>query len=95
MIIINMEKAIKNLIMVLSIKVLILKVNLRDMEDTLGIMDNLIKANGLMEWKMVLVYGEDLKEILILGNGKMEKQMDMEYILGLMEIDIKDNFLIV
>ena len=49
MIIINMEKAIKNLIMVLSIKVLILKVNLRDMEDTLGIMDNLIKANGLME----------------------------------------------
>lgn len=44
---------------------------------------------------MVLVYGEDLKEILILGNGKMEKQMDMEYILGLMEIDIKDNFLIV
>ena len=95
MIIINMEKAIKNLIMVLSIKVLILKENLRDMEDTLGIMDNLIKANGLMEWKMVLVYGEDLKEILILGNGKMEKQMDMEYILGLMEIDIKDNFLIV
>ena len=49
MIIINMEKAIKNLIMVLSIKVLILKENLRDMEDTLGIMDNLIKANGLME----------------------------------------------
>ena len=48
-IIINMEKAIKNLIMVLSIKVLILKENLRDMEDTLGIMDNLIKANGLME----------------------------------------------
>ena len=44
---------------------------------------------------MVLVYGEDLKEILILGNGKMEKLMDMEYILGLMEIDIKDNFLIV
>ncbi len=44
---------------------------------------------------MVLEFGEDLKEILILANGKMEKLMDMEYILGLMVIDIKDNFLIV
>ena len=47
--IINMEKVIKNLIIVLSIKGLMLKENPRDMEDTLGIMDNLIKVNGLME----------------------------------------------
>ena len=29
--------------------------------------------------------------ILILGNGVMDKQMAMEFIHGLMEIDMKDN----
>lgn len=37
------------------------------------------------------VYGEAVKEIHILENGKMVKHMDMEFIHGLMEIDIKVN----
>lgn len=44
---------------------------------------------------MVQVCGEDLKEIAILDNGVSEKHMDMEFILGLMEIDIKVNLKIV
>jgi hypothetical protein len=40
---------------------------------------------------MDLEYGEDLKEILILESGKMEKQKDMEFIHGLMETGIKDS----
>lgn len=62
------------------------------MVDTLGIMDNHMKVNGLMEWKMVLESGEDPKEILISGNGKMERLMDMEYIHGLMVIGTKGSF---
>ena len=41
---------------------------------------------------MALESGEDPKEIPISDNGKMERLMDMESILGLMEIGIKDNF---
>jgi len=36
-------------------------------------------------------YGEDLKVIHILVNGKMVKHKDMEFIHGLMETDMKDN----
>ncbi len=48
-IIINMEKVIKNLITVLSMMDLMFKENPKDMEDIVGIMDNHIKVNGLME----------------------------------------------
>jgi hypothetical protein len=40
---------------------------------------------------MVLECGEVKKETLILVNGNMEKQMDMGFINGLMEIGMKDN----
>lgn len=41
------------------------------------------------------VFGEDQKETLILDNGKRGKQKDMVFILGLMEIDMKDSLRIV
>ena len=40
---------------------------------------------------MVQVCGEEQKVIHILDNGNSEKQMVMEYILGLMVIGMKDN----
>ena len=40
---------------------------------------------------MVQECGKVRMEILTLANGKMEKQKDMEFTLGLMEIDMKDN----
>lgn len=39
-------------------------------------------GSGKMVYKMVLGCGEALKEIIILGNGKMVKQMDSVYIHG-------------
>lgn len=44
---------------------------------------------------MGLEFGEVQKEIPTLDNGKMVRQMDMVFIHGLMEIDMKDNLLIV
>lgn len=40
---------------------------------------------------MGLEFGEVQKEIPTLDNGKMVRQMDMVFIHGLMEIDMKDN----
>ena len=44
-----------------------------------------------MASNMAQVYGQEEKEILILDNGKKEKLMVMEFILGSMEIVIKDS----
>ena len=49
MIIISMEKATKSLIMVLFMKDLMLRENLKDMDDILGIMDNHTKVSGRTE----------------------------------------------
>ena len=40
---------------------------------------------------MVQEFGKELKEIPIMENGKMEMLMDMVYIFGWMEIDMKDS----
>jgi len=56
-----------------------------------GKMAKYMKGSGLMELKMDQEYGEGQKVIPILDNGKTEKQMDMEFIHGSMEIDIKVN----
>jgi hypothetical protein len=48
MIILNMEKGIRNLIMELYTQGLMLMENLKDMEHILGKMVKLMKANGLM-----------------------------------------------
>jgi hypothetical protein len=91
-IILKMEKAIKFLPIIPYIMALILKENQMDMENINGKMDKSTKVNGSMVLKKDLVFGEEVKEIHILGNGKMVEQMVMEYIHGLMEIDIKENF---
>jgi hypothetical protein len=40
---------------------------------------------------MVMVFGKDCMEILILENGVILKQKDMECIHGKMETDMKEN----
>lgn len=40
-------------------------------------------------------FGKELREILILENGEWEIQKVMVYMYGLMEIDMKVNFIIV
>ena len=48
-----------------------------------------------MEFRKDMGCGEAYLVILILDNGKIQKQMDMEFINGKMEIDLKDLGLIV
>lgn len=88
-------KAFKNLRIALSIKETMLTVNLKDVVDMNGRMEKFIKVNGKMGLNMDQEYGEDQKVTLILENGKREKHKVMEFILGPMEIDIKDNLRIV
>ena len=58
-------------------------------------MENLIKVNGLVEWNMVKDNGLELMEVNIMENGDLEKLKDMEFILHLMEIFIKENLKII
>lgn len=91
MIILNMEKGIRNLIMELYTQGLMLMENLKDMEHILGKMVKLMKANGLMVWKVGLEFGEGQLVIRTLVNGRMDKLTDTAYIHGSMAIDIKDS----
>lgn len=47
--------------------------------------------NGNVGKKMDMAFGRVFKEIVILVSGRIVKQKDMEYIHGLMEIDMKEN----
>ena len=61
------------------------------MADINGIMDRCMRVNGLMVLNMDQVSGEGPKVIPILVSGVREELMDMEYILGLMETDMRVN----
>jgi len=65
MIILNMEKGMKNLQMVLDILEFMLMGNLKDMAHILGKMERYMKVNGWMVWKMVLEFGEGILVIPI------------------------------
>lgn len=65
------------------------------MEDINGKMERSTKVNGKQVSSMVLEFGVELREILILDNGRMAMLKVMVFIPGLMEIDIKVNFKIV
>jgi len=61
----EMEKGIKNLVMDHFIKEDMSMENLKDVVDINGLMDKYIKDNGKMELNMDQVFGEVQKEILI------------------------------
>ena len=65
-------------------------VNLKELEDMYGQMESFMKVNGSMEWNMVQECGKVLKETRTLDNGNLVKQMDMEFMYGSMEIDMKE-----
>ena len=91
----NKGKDIKSLVMDLFIREIMLKESLKVVADINGIMDKCMKVSGLMVLNMDQVSGEEPKVILILGSGVKEELMAMEYILGLMEIDMKASLKIV
>ena len=89
--IINMEKDIKNLVMDPSIEVITSRVSLKVAADINGKTAKSMKDSGSMASSMALESGEEPKVILISENGDKERQMVMEFILGLMVIDMKEN----
>lgn len=86
-----MAKVMKSFLMEQYIQVHMPMENHKDMARIPGRMAKPMKGNGLMEWRADQEFGEDQMAILILDNGVMDKQMAMEFIHGLMEIDMKDN----
>jgi hypothetical protein len=53
-------------------------------EFTLGRTKKSLMVNGHREKNMDMEFGKELKEILILENGGIQKQKDMEFTLGKM-----------
>ena len=57
----------------------------------LGVMASCMMDSGCRVANKVLAYGEEFLMIIILENGFLLKLMGMEFINGLMEIDMKAN----
>lgn len=94
-VIINMEEDIKNLLTNQRIKGSIRMGNQTEQENIAGKMDKDMKDNGLTDSNVDQACGQEQREIAILVSGEMAKLMDLVYIHGLMEIDIKGSLLIV
>lgn len=90
--IINMEKAIKNLVMPQYMRVAMSRESLKDMEGISGKMDKYTKDSGQLDSKMDLAYGEAQKETLTLESGKKGKLMDMEFTHGSTGTGTRDSF---
>jgi hypothetical protein len=86
-----MDKGIKNLTIYVSMKGIMWMVNLKELVNIHGKMGNFMKVNGSMGWRKDQECGEGQKVTHILANGNKGKQMGMEYIRGLMGIDMKDS----
>ena len=84
-------EATKDLWMVTFIKADMLTEKQTEKELLVGLMEKLMMVNGWMGLKTVMVYGKEKAGILILDNGKIAKQMDMEYMYGQLVIDMKAN----
>ena len=85
----NMVKDFKSFRMGQPIKEITREGSQKVVVDISGKMVSSTRENGSMVWNMVQVFGEELKEILILDSGGKAKLMAMVYILGLTEIGIK------
>lgn len=59
-------------------------------ESITGPMEKSMMENGVKESRMVMACGKVYLEIAIWANGSTQKHMDMEYINGKMEIDLKE-----
>lgn len=91
----RMEEVLNYFLMVHSILDNIRMENQKELVNFNGKMMRRMKDNGFKERNMDLEFGKDLKEILILENGKWGFPMDMVYINGLMVIVMKENLKIV
>ena len=60
-------------------------------ESIFGLMERFMMDSGKKALNMDMVYGKELKAILMLENGNFHKLMDMGFIFGQMATDMKEN----
>ena len=77
------------IVMAILMKVIFKKERLMGKEFIIGQMEKSMMGNGAKELKMVMECGKVYLETAIWVNGLTQKLMDMEYINGKMEIDLK------
>jgi hypothetical protein len=83
------EKVWKNILMGINMKEISKKEKLTEKEFIIGKTEKFMTENGKMVLKKGTEYGKEYLEILISVNGKIVKQMVMEFTNGKMVIDMK------
>ena len=76
--------------MVMFMKANGLTTRLMEKEYIIGQMEKFMMESGKMVLKKDTECGKEFLEILILDNGKTQRQMVMEFINGKMKTDMKD-----
>ena len=77
----NVEKVLNNMQIKIFIRENFEKANQKDKEFIYGVMEKFTKVNGKKESKMEKEFGKESKENVMMVNGKMVKQINMESML--------------
>lgn len=85
----DMDKVMKDIKMVINMKVNFKTIKLMEKAYIGGEMVRDMMDSGKREVRMVMEYGQVIKEILILENGSKVRLKGMEFINGKMEINMK------
>ena len=83
------KKDMSVIVMAIHMKVIFRKEKLMAMESITGLMGKSMMENGARELRMAMACGKVYLVTAIWANGLTQKLMDMEYINGKMEIDLK------
>jgi hypothetical protein len=87
--ILGKERVWKDIVMEINMKEIFIMVKLMEKEFIIGLMERSMMENGEMELRKVMECGEAFLVIHILVNGRIVRQMDMEYTNGKMETGMK------
>jgi len=83
------KKDMSVIVMAIHMKVIFRKEKLMARESITGQMAKSMMENGARELRMAMACGKEYLETAIWVNGLTQKLMDMEYINGKMEIDLR------
>ncbi len=87
--ILGKERVWKDIVMEINMKEIFIMVKLMEKEFIIGLMERSMMENGEMELRKVMECGEAFLVIHISVNGRIVRQMDMEYTNGKMETGMK------
>ena len=87
--ILGKERVWKDIVMEINMKEIFIMVKLMEKEFIIGLMERSMMENGEMELRKVMECGEAFLVIHNSVNGRIVRQMDMEYTNGKMETGMK------